>query len=383
MLKIGLLGFTLENANKGCEALTYSFIFMLKKYFGTDISIRYYSTAELYGSIREYFPDIEFSYYQLSKKNVLTGLLKDFNKCDLIFDISFGDGFSDIYNPYDEFFNAVIKQIATFSKTPFILLPQTYGPFKNRILEKQAAHIIRKTNVVFSRDGLSSEYVENIANIKPVTVTDLAFSLPYEKNNNNRSEKIKIGINVSGLLWKGGFLSSNQFGLSVDYQEYIRALIENYYHDERYEVHLIPHVIETVPESRDGDVYVNELLKKEYPSIITAPAFSDPVKTKNYIAGMDVVTAARMHATVDAFSSFVPVIPFAYSRKFEGLYKVLGYKFIVDGQSCTTHQAIQQTIEWINAYKEIACDVITGMKTVEKHTAEFETILKEFITKHK
>ena len=36
------------------------------------------------------------------------------------------------------------------------------------------------------------------------------------------SDKKKIGINISGLLYKGGFHTENQFGLSIDYP----ALVE-------------------------------------------------------------------------------------------------------------------------------------------------------------
>ena len=40
-----------------------------------------------------------------------------------------------------------------------------------------------------------------------------------------------------------------------------------------------------------------------------------------------------MHACIAAFSSGVPVVPMAYSRKFAGLFGTLGYMRTVD---CTT-----------------------------------------------
>ena len=45
---------------------------------------------------------------------------------------------------------------------------------------------------------------------------------------------------------------------------------------------------------------------------------------------------ARMHACIAAFSSGVPVVPMAYSRKFEGLFGSLGYDRTVD---CTADSA--------------------------------------------
>jgi polysaccharide pyruvyl transferase WcaK-like protein len=56
-----------------------------------------------------------------------------------------------------------------------------------------------------------------------------------------------------------------------------------------------------------------------------------------------------MHATIAAFSSGVPVVPVAYSRKFSGLYGTLGYTNLVDGQSDTTQAAIDTIL---NSYSD-------------------------------
>ena len=62
-----------------------------------------------------------------------------------------------------------------------------------------------------------------------------------------------------------------------------------------------------------------------------APFALGPVEIKSYIAGMDFFMGARMHATIGAFSSGVPVVPMAYSRKFNGLFvDTLQYDSMVD-----------------------------------------------------
>ena len=211
-----------------------------------------------------------------------------------------------------------------------------------------------------------------------MTVTDLAFSLPFKKKDLNSQEKKKVGINVSGLLWKGGFYRDNQFQLTVDYQMYIRSIIESLLEDKKYEIHLIPHVIENVYGSNDGDLFVNDLLAGEY-EVIKAPAFRNPIETKNYIASMDVVTAARMHATVDAFSAGVPVIPFAYSRKFEGLYGSIGYSYIIDGNRMNTKAAITQTLTWIHHYESLKTDLTSCMNTVDDKMQIFNDTLRQML----
>lgn len=378
-MKVGLAGFTFSNANKGCEALTYCFLNILQKILGKNLEVCYYSFSTNFGKVKEYYPDIKFSNQTITRKDVILWVKKAINTCDYIFDITFGDGFADIYNPKGNFRNTYLKQLINRTKTPLVLLPQTYGPFKNKLLEMQAASAIRHCAKAYTRDPMSADYVRKISGKDIMIVTDLAFALPFTVKKFDDNGKMKLGINVSGLLWKGGFYKDNQFGLKVDYKEYITGLIEHFSAQPDYEIHLIPHVVETVQGSNDGDLYVNELLSKKYPALIRAPAFEDPLETKNYFAGMDIVTAARMHASIDAFSSSVPVVPFAYSRKFEGLYGSLDYKYIVDGCRDSTATALKKTIEWIEKKDELKASVISAEKIVDEKMRMFVDDLKNFM----
>ena len=56
LMKIGILGFDFESPNKGCEALTYSFINMLIECFGNDLKIINYSYGGL-GAFQKQYPD--------------------------------------------------------------------------------------------------------------------------------------------------------------------------------------------------------------------------------------------------------------------------------------------------------------------------------------
>lgn len=86
----------------------------------------------------------------------------------------------------------------------------------------------------------------------------------------------------------------------------------------------------------EDDFRASEALAAEFPGTVLAPAFGSPSEAKSYIAGLDFFMGARMHACIAAFSSGVPVIPMAYSRKFEGLFGTLGYSRTVD---CTSQSA--------------------------------------------
>ena len=63
-----------------------------------------------------------------------------------------------------------------------------------------------KSTKAFSRDKISQEYIKNECGVDIETVTDLAFALPFDAEMYHlESNKIKVGLNVSSLLWEGCF----------------------------------------------------------------------------------------------------------------------------------------------------------------------------------
>ena len=51
--------------------------------------------------------------------------------------------------------------------------------------------------------------------------------MPHTKKNFN-SDNMHVGLNVSALLWNGGYTNNHQFGLTVDYKKLIYSII-NYF----------------------------------------------------------------------------------------------------------------------------------------------------------
>lgn len=373
---IGLLGFNFENANKGCEALTYSFIDIINRLVEGEKKIIYFSNDDLIGNVPKYYPNTTFELVRIRLKDPHFSFIKKMKTCDIIFDITYGDNFSDIYLPEFALKTTLIKNLVTMIGVPLVLLPQTYGPFSSKLISLLAARAISKAKRVYSRDQLSIDCINNLTHKDVMLTTDLAFLLPYAKKE-TVSKKRKLGINVSGLLWKGGFQENNQFGLTVDYRKYVREIIDGF--KDEFEIHLIPHVIETVPHSLDGDLFIIDELAKDYKQCIKAPAFRDAIEAKSYIANMDVFIGARMHSTVAAFSSGVAVIPFSYSRKFEGLYGNLGYEYIVHGCTDTTDDAIRKTSSWISEYTILKKSVERCQSVLDKQLGGFISDLKEIL----
>lgn len=253
-------------------------------------------------------------------------------KLDVIFCMGEGDSFSDIYGEHR--FNAINDQhrMARFFRKRYLLLPQTIGPFKDQEISRAASKSIESSGAVLTRDRMSYEYV--LAHTKQENVKeliDVAFFLPYLKRNINNG-KLNVGLNISSLMWHGGYTKDNQFGFKVNYSDIVRQMIDYFLSTSDVQIHLVPHVVLASPHV-ENDYEVSRIIQDEYHSdrITLAPFFLDPIEAKSYISGLDFFVGARMHACIAAFSSGVPTFPIAYSRKFNGLFvETLRYPYIGD-----------------------------------------------------
>lgn len=379
-MKIALLGFGFCSSNKGCEALSYAFINMLNEFNIDDLEVYVYSYSTL-GDFPNKYNNIKFVERKLKLKdpNYLFGLKGEFKAMDCIFDITYGDGFSDIYGKKWNIITNLLKEIAIKSKTQFILLPQTYGPYKSKLLKKWALHIIKNSDLAFARDSLSANEINAKLGEKVITATDLAFALPYDKNKYSFEDgKFKIGLNVSSLLWDGG----HNIKLATDYKEYCRRIISKYAGLGNVRLYLIPHVIdEENYSSLENDSRICKILHSEFPDTILAPDFGDPIEAKSYISHMDVFIGARMHSTIGAISSGVATIPFSYSKKFEGLFGDLNYPYLISARNQNTDDSVTLTNKYIKDKQELDKAVVNSMKTIEVKLEVVKSKIKNYLVK--
>jgi hypothetical protein len=70
----------------------------------------------------------------------------------------------------------------------------------------------------------------------------------------------------------------------------------------------------------------------------------------------------------------VPVVPVSYSRKFEGLYGGLDYKWLIPAKGMATDAALAFTLDAFARRDEVAADIARGNEVVSKglevYTAE-------------
>jgi polysaccharide pyruvyl transferase WcaK-like protein len=290
------------------------------------------------------------------------GYFAQARRADMVIDIGGGDSFADIYGGRRLRRMFILKFLTHLAGTPLVMAPQTVGPFKKPVSKWAAKLSMRLCKIVATRDQLSTKAARDMGLTRDlIEASDVALRLPFDAPTKTTGPK-KVGINVSGLLMGGGYTGKNEFGLQMDYPGLIRDLI-SHFQNLGTQVHLVPHVI--VPAGRlaaEDDYNASMKLHAEFPNTIVAPAFEAPSEAKTYIAGMDFFMGARMHACIAAFSSGVPVIPMAYSRKFAGLFGSIGYNHTVD---CTSETS-----------EAIKTKIIAGFENRTSLQAETETALK-------
>ena len=402
-MNIILANATVANGNRGCTALAITMLHILQELLsGADIDYKIYLTdsrqkpdtkyrykignLDITYYTCEYPKSLNWKYNLISKCKSLLGkneAEKIFQKADYILDIGQGDSFSDIYGKFRFESIDLIHKIARSYKKPYCILPQTIGPYKDKAIKQCADKSIADATLCMARDKQSYDYVTcNVPAQKTIKeYIDVAFFMPYEKIEQNK-EYTHIGLNVSALLWNGGYTRDNQFELRADYQDVIRSTIDLFLSMPRTKVHLIPHVV--VSERHlENDYGVSYDLWREYnnENLLIAPFALGPIEIKSYIAGMDFFIGARMHSTIGAFSAQVPVLPMAYSRKFNGLFiDTLNYPHMIDLKTLDKEDIISAINTSFNNRKELAAKIDDRMNGIVRERGELlYSELKKFL----
>lgn len=275
---------------------------------------------------------------------------------DAVWDVSGGDSFTDLYG--DRRFRQVVdpKDLVLRIGTPLVLLPQTYGPFTDPARRRRARRIVGKALQAWARDIDSFERLDELlVNVDPERHrcgVDLSFGMePLEPTGRlpgrltqwldaDRSHPV-VGLNVSGLLHNQD--ARSQFSLSIDYRELISRLLRRLLDETDARIVLVPHVRGYSFES--DDVAVTDVAA-------AAPAGSsdrievvrdefDASGMKWLISRLDWFNGTRMHATIAALSTGVPVSAVAYSDKTRGVFESCELAdAVIDARAVTTDHAL-------------------------------------------
>lgn len=284
------------------------------------------------------------------RSNLMLNLLYH---ADVIGDIRGGDSFSDIYGLKSFSMSNLPLLIVILLRKSYVLLPQTYGPFSSPVSRWIAKIFLRYATRVYARDFVSLDTVQKILcdngdNRNRVQFCpDVAFSLvskmpdqidaepPLNMNGMNEI----IGLNISGLLYSGGFTMDNMFGLKFSYKSFVNDLSKRLLQIEDCHVLLIPHTWGSGDRwAVESDPYACYDVFSQLPIESRSRAH---ILTRNYnareakgIIGLcTFIIGSRMHACIGAISQGVPTVAIAYSRKFIGVFSSVGLEdMVLDGR---------------------------------------------------
>lgn len=301
------------------------------------------------------------------------GFGRDLSTIDVMLDIGAGDSFTDIYQLRRFALLVGTKLRTRAAGVPLVLSPQTIGPFSRQPHTALARLALGAADLVFARDPLSFDAARALAPSARIEHSvDVAFVLPFERQ--PRGPGTRVGINVSGLLYGGGYTGRNEFGLAVDYRDFTHRLVEAFLGMDGVTVELVEHV--SSPEQpRDDDGAAIAAVHDRYPATVRVPAFRSPSAAKSHISGLDFLVGARMHATIAAFSSGVPVVPVSYSRKFEGLFGGLGYRRLVPATGIGTDEALALTLRAFAERDAVRAEIAAAGAHVEEGLERYRSAL--------
>lgn len=263
---------------------------------------------------------------------------------DIVASMAGGDSFSDIYGLGRLLYVSLPQFLALALGKKMLVLPQTIGPFKGVVAKVIAKTILRRAVLIYSRDregvAETQKLIGSSANDEKVRFCyDVGFVLDPVRPNNmglqfyNRKEKERplVGLNISGLLYMGGYSRDNMFGLKIDYKELIPDLVDLMIRKHDSAVMLVPHVFGADGESDSvvcQDVY--SFLKERYGGrLLIADGEYNQSEIKYIIGLCDFFIGSRMHACIAALSQNVPTVSIAYSSKFLGVMKTIGVAELV------------------------------------------------------
>lgn len=255
-------------------------------------------------------------------------IVRELAGCGFLLDIAEGDSFTDVYGGRRYAKQVASKLLALASRRPLVLAPQTIGPFRGRLRRGLPALLLRQADSVFVRDEASADFARSLSpRASVIASADLAFRLPFERPEGDGNGRVKVGLNVSGLLYNPP-AGDNRFRLKASYRRLVDGLIADFSARPDCELHLIAHVAGGTGGDEDSGVCAH--LASRHEGVVPAANFGDPRAAKSYIAGMDFFVGARMHACIAAFSAGVALLPLAYTRKATGLFASLGYPYVGD-----------------------------------------------------
>lgn len=365
--------FNLKSNNRGTAALGYGAIsFLLKNgYIDDDFEIVKFSFYR--NPFRRHSKDIvesldingkKWKYHNIQVWKVERVLYKykllffntffkrTIKNVKIVAALNGGDGLTDLYG--EVLLNSRLPEInlAIELNIPFIIMPQTIGPFLNEVNKDRIITLLKRADRIYVRDDNFIDEL-NKHNLPYTKTKDLSYFMkpqPFEIE----IKKPCVGINVSGLAY------SNKFGnLAGQFDNYPQIIIEliKRFQERNYNIYIIPHSYNVnKPEVNNDDMessklFYDSLYNKKGVYFVERDLISPQLKY--LISQMDFFVGTRMHANFAAIFTNTPAFGLAYSYKFKSAFEnngIFNRTIDINNVSSFDVNKVVETIE--NAFVE-------------------------------
>ncbi len=300
---------------------------------------------------------------------------------DLFASIAGGDSFSDIYGLRRLFYVTLPQILVIIAGKRLVLLPQTFGPFRSTVSRVIAGFITTRSEMVFARDHQSLAEIAQLNGgasigskaafrydvgfaLEPTAPAKVTVSPGFNANSTN-----VVGLNVSGLLYMGGYDRRNMFGLRVDYRELMTKVLSLLIESRGASVLLVPHVFGNDANSESDVVACNavyEECKGKFGARLgVLQGDYDQGEVKHVIGSCDFFIGSRMHACIAAVSQSVPTVAIAYSDKFIGVMETVSIPGVVaDARKLNIEELLERITESYDERRSLKSELGKLMPTV-------------------
>ncbi len=313
-------------------------------------------------------------------------------EADIIADHFYGDSFSDIYGLRRLLSYASLRGTALVMARPILLLPQTYGPFRSHAARRIARSILSRASHILARDPEGLEAVRQVLGnrVRPEALRfcpDLAMALDPQRPETadirpplpDTGGQPLVGLNVSGLLYNGGYSRDNMFSLECDYAEMARQLVRRLLEETDAHILLVPHVFSDDVESDNlaCAAIADAVQESQAARVHLVARRYDQNEIKGIIGQCQFFIGSRMHACIAALSQGIPAVGIAYSNKFRGVFASVGLQdAVIDARKQGTDEAVQSCLRHFATRATLAA---TLREHVPRAQAALRACLNELI----
>lgn len=214
---------------------------------------------------------------------------------------------------------------------PYCFLPQSWGPFERDGYARQAAALIRKATLLYTRENLSQRYIANALKIGQDHILKAPDTVFRFQNGNKMLGKAvldSIGVSISDKPLIGITPNLRVYermpgvGTGNEYILLLSRICDHCIEKHNVNIVLIPNEINPRGYIRRDDRFLCNLVSSMTRNREGCFAFREYYSAEqihSVVACLDLLVGSRFHTLVFALSTGTPVVALGWAHKYDGL----------------------------------------------------------------